>query len=56
MDILSKETLRLLRDENVRKTVHEVLEDAASGASKTVTTEKKNEQESTRVTVRRLAV
>ena len=55
MDILSEETRRLLQDETVRKTVREVLEDAASNGSKTVTVQKSDKHESTQVTVRRLS-
>ena len=55
MEILSEETLRLLRDENVQKTVREVLDNVASNESKTVTVPKSDKREATQVTVRRLS-
>ena len=55
MEILSKETLRLLQDEKVRKTLLELLESAGLGESKTVKVEKDEKQEAAEVTVRRLS-
>jgi hypothetical protein len=55
METLSKDTLRLLQDENVRKTVREVLDNSSSDESKTVKVQKDSEHEATIVKVRRLS-
>lgn len=54
VEILSEETLRLLRDKDVQKTVREVLDDART-TSKTVTVKSEDKRDSGQVTVRRLS-
>jgi len=51
MEILSQDTLRLLKDENFRKTLQEVLDNAQAG-DQTVTIKKGDKQEPTKLTLR----
>jgi hypothetical protein len=53
MDILSRDTIELLRDEKVRKTVSEVAKSVDSDESKTVTVETGEEVNRRKVIVRR---